>query len=546
MPVVFLSTTPAELILIDGQPKFQEIPNTQLMYVTNTEGDLLFHKVEANYYFLVSGRWFRANSPAGPWTYATPDLPADFASIPSDHVLAHTLSAVPGTPEANQAVQQAQVPQQATVNRDEASVEVTYNGEPEFKEVEGTEMTYAVNSSYDVIYVSSSYYCCYQGVWFISSTPSGGYIVCHNVPTVIYAVPASCPVHHVTYVRVYSSTSTTVVFGYSSGYMGCYVYNGVVVYGSGYYYPPYVYYGPVYPVYHPYPHSYGVHAYYNPHTGTYARGSSVYGPYGGAGRAAAYNPSTGTYARGRAAYGPYGGSAAMSAYNPRTGARGASCQSYNQYAHWGETVVGRGDKWAHSGHYTDAQGTRAGFETSEGARGVGFAGDDHRGGVVKSRDDDLYVGKDGNVYKRDGDGWQKNQNGEWNTVEPSQDLSERASTRKEAQEQRGRDPQSDRGANITDEQRATAKERAGTRESTGKASDRQGTTDRNDRDKDQSQRQTGERSSGKDRQLGSTQSRTGRQDGVQKKRSGNTRDLNRDAMKRNKGNKRSKDYSSYR
>ena len=556
VPVVFATTTPTELILLDGTPQLQNIANTQLMHVTNTESDLFLHKVDAEYYFLVSGRWFRTNNLSGPWSYASADLPADFALIPPDHERAHVLASVPGTSEANQAVQQAQVPQQASVNRDEASVDVTYTGEPEFQEIEGSTMTYAVNSSYDVIYSGGSYYCCYQGVWFVSSTPGGVYVVSHNIPTVIYTIPPSYPVHHVTYVRVYSHSSTTVVFGYTSGYMGVYVYGGVVVYGSGYYYPPYVYYGHHYPVYYPYPHSYGVHAYYNPHTGRYARGASVYGPYGGAGRGATYNPHTGTYARGVSAYGPYGGAAAVSAYNPRTGTRAASYQGSNQYAHWGETVVDRGDRWAHSGHYTDEKGTRAGFKTSEGAKGVGWSGDDHRGGVLKTRNDDLYVAKDGNVYRKDGDSWQKSENGKWSDVGGSRDLSDRESTRADLAKQREGTAQTDRtkrGANVTDQNRAAARERVAAGQGTGTTTDRQRTTDRTtDRQRtadrtttrDASKRQTGPRAGQTGQRNKITQGRTGNRSGTAAKRTGRLSGLNRDAAKRSRGNTRSNKYQA--
>ena len=47
--------------------------------------------------------------------------------------------------------------------------------------------------------------------------------------------------HYVTYVRVYSSTPTTVVVGYTPGYYGTVTtVDNVVVYGTGYAYPVYV------------------------------------------------------------------------------------------------------------------------------------------------------------------------------------------------------------------------------------------------------------------------------------------------------------------
>jgi hypothetical protein len=104
------------------------------------------------------------------------------------------------------------------------------------------------------------------------------------------------------------------------------------------------------------------------------------------------------------------------AHNPYTGARATTRQSYNTYSHWGETVASRGDKWAHTGHYSDSRGTIAGYETSEGARGVVVAGDERRGVVRKGANDDLYVGKDGGVYKRGENGWSHYDEGDWNAV----------------------------------------------------------------------------------------------------------------------------------
>ena len=90
---------------------------------------------------------------------------------------------------------------------------------------------------------------------------------------------------------------------------------GCAVWGSGWYYPPYMY-GGYRPIYYPYPHTYGMGAWYNPHTGAYGRGYRAYGPYGGVGMGASYNPRTGTYARGAAAYGPGGSRAAAPGVQP--------------------------------------------------------------------------------------------------------------------------------------------------------------------------------------------------------------------------------------
>jgi len=65
--------------------------------------------------------------------------------------------------------------------------------------------------------------------------------VAASVPDAIYAIPASSPLHYVTYVQVYGSTPEVVCDGYTPGYLGAVQStDGVVVYGTGYAYEPWI------------------------------------------------------------------------------------------------------------------------------------------------------------------------------------------------------------------------------------------------------------------------------------------------------------------
>ncbi len=420
VPLVFMSEVPAELILTDGRPALERVEGTKLLWVTNTESDLFLHGKESRFYYLVSGRWFRADDLDGKWSFATHDLPEDFENFPEDHPRASVRASIPGTPEAEEAVLLAQIPQKAKVKRDEVKAEVTYVGEPEFKEIEGTSMYYAANTQNDVIKVGDLYYLCFQAVWFVSASPNGPWVVADEVPDEIYTIPPSSPVYNTTYVKVYDYDDDWVTYGYTSGYWGVYWSYGCAFYGTGWYYPPYYYYGPYYgyPIYYGYPYSYGVGAYYNPYTGTYGRGAVAYGPYGGAGYGTAYNPRTGTYARGGAAYGPYNARGWAEAYNPRTGTYARTRQGANPYASWGTTSIQRGNDWARTARYSDSRGTVAGARTSRGGAAVGYSGQRGTGGAVRTGSGDLYAGRDGNVYRRDSDGWSKYGDGGWSQIDP--------------------------------------------------------------------------------------------------------------------------------
>ena len=457
VPAVHVSTVPAEMILVSGAPKLESIGGTKLLYVTNTDSDLFLYTGEGMYYFLVGGRWFRAKELPGPWEAASGSLPADFAQISPDHPKGDVRASVPGTPEAGEALVMAQIPRKATVSRS-ATITVAYSGEPKFEPVSGTGMEYAVNTSYTVLHVDDAYYVCSDGIWFFGMSPNGPWVVATYVPQAVYTIPPSHPTYYVTYVYVYDSTPDVVVVGYTSGYWGVYVWGGCVVYGTGYYYHPYVYYGGFYPVYYPYPYSYGVAAWYNPGTGTYGRGAVVYGPYGGYGRAAAYNPATGAYARGVAAWGPYGGAAAVHAYNPSTGTAAATRQYGNSYEHWGESVVACGDDWIHTGHYANENGVVRGFETSEGGKGFGMTTDDGQFRAARTAEGDLYVGKDGNVYKKDENGWSQNNNGEWEQVERDPSSAEK---RKAQTEQRSGERPATRQAEAPVDRDASSRPQAG-------------------------------------------------------------------------------------
>ena len=131
---------------------------------------MFVYKPTQQFYYLTAGRWFSAADLQGPWTYATPDLPADFAKIPPSSPASAILATVPGTDEAKDAVLLAQVPTTMTIkpNEAQAKVKVAYAGEPKFEPIKGTSMQYATNTQDKVIELEGTYYLCLQGVWFMA------------------------------------------------------------------------------------------------------------------------------------------------------------------------------------------------------------------------------------------------------------------------------------------------------------------------------------------------------------------------------------------
>lgn len=462
-PTVFFSDRPSELIVVDGEPRRTTVGGAGLEYINNTDSDLFVY--DSEYYFLVSGRWFRAERLRGPWAHETM-LPQAFAAIPPDHEKARVRSSVPGTNEARLAALEALIPRRATIRRDAGdNVEVTYFGEPSFELIAGTTVSRVVNSANDVLLADGRYYLCLNAVWYVADNADGPWEVADMIPASIYTIPASSPSYHVTNVHVYESDDETVSTGYTGGYVGLYVGFGIAMYGTGWYYPPYYYYDPFYsyPYYYPYPYSYGSRAYYNPNTGMYGRADSYYGPYGGYGRASSYNPETGTYARGAAVWDNNEIAGSGYAYNPRSGTGIAA----NRYAYedggWGETLVTRDDRWIYTNGEWTENSRRTGFETSGGVtgefrsrqsgnvvtreldvargdqslsartqrgdRGAGIGvetGQGERFGIGRdAATGDLYAGRDGNVYRRSDEAWYQYDGQDWQQIEIPADAAAR-------------------------------------------------------------------------------------------------------------------------
>jgi len=431
VPAVFVHTEPAELILTQGEPTYSPIVGTKLMRVANTDSAVFLHSGEKRYYFLTAGRWFSAPGLNGPWSATSSKLPADFSMIPDNDPSAFVKTSVPGTVEAKDAILLASIPTKTEVSMaTPPTLDVVYEGQPKFQVIQTTTIQYAVNSPNAVFLVNGSYYCCFNGVWFVSATAFGPWILCANVPTVIYTIPPSHPMHNVTYVVVQSSTPTTVVYTQTAGYSGEYVAKtGVLMFGAGvvvgamiadshhHHYPPY-----------PVHYSYGWGARYDyRHGGYYRAGHAAYGPYAGGGATKAYNPRTGTYSRSAYSYGPSGSAATRQAYNPYSGARSSSTRVDTDYG-----SAGRGRAYNPStgnavrgGYRTDDRGSAAAIQTNRGTgaraieseSGAGAASwnTQYSQGVARrDQEGNVYAAKDGSVYKKDTSGnWSTNSGSGW-------------------------------------------------------------------------------------------------------------------------------------
>jgi len=200
-PPIFFSTRPAILLTVQGDPVLGPIKGLQLKFVVNANWDLFFVPRGSRYYLLVDKVWLTTDSLSGSWT-AAEKLPAELRKLPSgenwDHVQKAVAAWVPGNSKAPKVFYAA-----------EPAELIAFAGEPVYKKIAGTELSYATNTD-------------------------------------------------------------SRVAGAAAG--------AALVWSTRYYYPPYIFPGPV-PVYRPYYATYGVAATYYPYNGVYAVGGYAYGPY---------------------------------------------------------------------------------------------------------------------------------------------------------------------------------------------------------------------------------------------------------------------------
>ena len=220
IPDLIVTDKPSEIILSNGKLEYEPVEGTELLYVKNSENDILLEIKSQQHFVLLNGRWYSSKTlQDGGWTFVEPkDLPADFAKIPSEATIASVKASVPGTEEAKEAVYEQQMPQTAVVDRKTASTEVKYDGNPKFEKMDGTSVQYAVNTESTVIKIDKTYYCVDDGIWFQSSKPTGPWTVSDERPKEVDEIPPSAPVYNVKYVYIYDSTPDVVYVGYTPGY----------------------------------------------------------------------------------------------------------------------------------------------------------------------------------------------------------------------------------------------------------------------------------------------------------------------------------------
>lgn len=422
VPEIVVSIVPAELLQTKGNPDFKPLTGTGLLYVDNTD-DYIFREISTQRYFILkSGRWYTSGGLDGGWKYIFADsLPSDFARIPTGSDMDAVLASVPGTPQAKDAVLDAQVPQTATVDRKTAgkNATVSYDGDPRFEAVDNTTLFLAVNASKTVFRSGATYYLVDNGIWFESKNYNGPWEVSTSRPADVDKIPPSSSAYNTRYVYIYDHTPDVVYVGYTPGYMGAYVVGPTVVYGTGWSYSPW--YGTTY---YARPCTWGFGMHYSPWTGWSMSVGYTAGPW-------SFGFGGPAYAYGGGWFGPpmyyphyyyppryYGPSRGY--YGPRPGYTPARPGYSGGRVPAGYTRQNIYDRpGANTGVRSGITGRNAErMNIGNGSRPVPNRAT--AGGNAGGRPNNVFSDREGNVFRQNSDSWQQNRGGNrWENANPS-------------------------------------------------------------------------------------------------------------------------------
>ena len=165
-PQIFVSMTPAILILMDGEPAFARLAeDAEPGFAVNTNWDLF--EVGDTYALRDDRNWLVADDWRGPWSLAD-GAPVDVRRLPTDENWKEMHEAIGAGPDPDYVVPRVFV---AT----EPAEMIVVEGAPEFVPIAGTSVQSVTNTASDLFVHDGAYYYAVSGRWFRAGTLDGAW-----------------------------------------------------------------------------------------------------------------------------------------------------------------------------------------------------------------------------------------------------------------------------------------------------------------------------------------------------------------------------------
>jgi hypothetical protein len=189
-PRIIYADHPSLLVVIDGQPKLQTNKDWGLDVVVNTPFTIV--KAHDNQFYLYGGKhWYTAQEATGPYSQAG-NIPSELQQVQT--AVDNASSSSPGYADSA-AVAQDNVVSDIVVSTGPAEL-IQTNGQPTWTPIQGTSLSYAVNSSNDIFQdQGGKYYVLISGRWYTSGSLTGGwhYVAANGLPTDFAKIPQGSP-----------------------------------------------------------------------------------------------------------------------------------------------------------------------------------------------------------------------------------------------------------------------------------------------------------------------------------------------------------------
>ena len=186
-PPIFYSSTPAVLLITDGEPLLAQIPDTKLEYVINTNWDLFRYK-EKEWYLRDDDRWLKNKNLSGEWKFDN-SLPGNFKKLPDDGNWTDTRAAVPPARRDEE---------EPTVFVSDRPAElIVTDGRPQHRTIGAAGLEYVDDTESDVFRYEQKYYYLVSGRWFSAAVLRGPWEHVKELPEVFATIPDDHEKSHV-------------------------------------------------------------------------------------------------------------------------------------------------------------------------------------------------------------------------------------------------------------------------------------------------------------------------------------------------------------
>ena len=193
-PHILFSTSPAVLVLIDGEPILREVPGTHLSRIINTRALMLLDPTSGTYYFSIAERWMQARALTGPWTWAETERVPQSLALAKQAAVQDNRVDTPNLPLVYEL--EAIVP---TIYVSTVPAElIQTEGQPELEPIAGTSLLEVTNSPSDIFLdqTDQQYYVLLSGRWYRGRSLDRGpwaFVSAKALPPEFAQIPESDP-----------------------------------------------------------------------------------------------------------------------------------------------------------------------------------------------------------------------------------------------------------------------------------------------------------------------------------------------------------------